>query len=372
MIDYVEIRGTDTKIIGIIDVATSVIWHGVYFGVGDFEIYTALTPEAVELLKKGHFVTRPDNDEVGIIEAINVKTNEHDGDMIIANGRFAKSILDRRLIYNLTGNSNKATILYGNVETEVRQVVLENAINCPFDSKRNIPVLMLGDLSNIPQRIVDENGKAARKQVSYGNLLEYTDGVLAEYGISSKCILSNGILQYKVYAGANRSIDNTDGNTPIVFSQEYDNLTSSEYLYDTTPEKNVALIGGEGEGTARFYSIVGGSATGLQRRELWVDASSISKTYKDTDETEKTYTDAEYKSMLDAQGMQTLTPLVATESFNGTIDITNGNWVYNRDFSIGDIVTVQDKKIGVYKNVRIREVTEVQDGNGYTVAVNYQ
>jgi hypothetical protein len=372
MIDYVEIRGTDTEIKGIIDVATSVIWHSVYFGVGDFEIYTAVTPEAVDLLKKGHFVTRPNNDEVGIIERINVTTNEQDGYMIIAAGRFAKSILDRRLIYKLTGNSNKATTLYGNVETEVRRVVLENAINCPFDSKRNIPLLMLGDLSNIPLRIVDADGDAARKQVSYGNLLEYTDGVLEEYGLSSKCILGAGKLQYKVYRGINRSIENTNGNTPIIFSQEYDNLTSSEYLYDTTPEKNVALIGGEGEGTARFYSLVGGSATGLQRREIWVDASSISKTYKDTDETEKTYTDAEYKTMLDAQGKQELTPLVATESFNGTIDITNGNWVYNRDFSLGDIVTVQDNNIGVYVNVRIREATEVQDENGYSVEVNYQ
>lgn len=372
MIDYVEIRGTDTEMKGIIDVATSVIWHSVYFGVGDFEIYTAVTPEAVDLLRIGHFVTRPDNDEVGIIEKINVVNDEQHGIMIIATGRFAKSILDRRLIYNLTGNSNKATTLYGNVENEIREVVYNNAINCAFDSKRNIPLLMLGDLANIPTRITDASGKSARKQVSYGGLMEYTDGVLEEYGMSARCVLGAGKLQYIVCKGVDRSAENTEGNTPIIFSQEYDNLTSSEYLYDTTPEKNVALIGGEGEGTARFYSLVGGTAAGMDRRELWVDASSISKTYKDADETEKTYTDAEYQTMLDAQGTQQLAPLVATESFNGKIDITNGNWVYNKDFALGDIVTVQDNKIGVYINVRIREATEVQDEDGYTVEVKYQ
>lgn len=372
MIEYVEIRGADTDIIGIIDVAKSVIWHSVYFGVGDFEIYTTLTPEAVDVLKIGHYVTRPDNDDVGIIERINVINSEQDGVMIIAAGRFAKSILDRRLIYNLTGSSNKATTLYGNVENEVREVVYNNAINCPFDSKRNIPVLTLGAVAGIPLRIVDANGNAARKQVSYGGLLDYTDGVLAEYGIASKCILGDRKLQYVVYSGKNRSVDNPDGNAPIVFSQEYDNLTESEYAYDTTPEKNAVLIGGEGEGVTRFYSILEGTETGLQRREIWLDASSISKTYKDDTDADQTYTDAEYKAMLDAQGKQQLTPLVASESFNGTIDITNGNWVYGRDFALGDIVTVQDNNIDVYVNVRIREITEVQDENGYTVEAVYQ
>ena len=38
MIEYVEIRGSETEIVGILDVATAIIWHSVYFGVGDFEI----------------------------------------------------------------------------------------------------------------------------------------------------------------------------------------------------------------------------------------------------------------------------------------------------------------------------------------------
>lgn len=372
MIEYVEIRGADTEIIGIIDVARSIIWHSVYFGVGDFEIYAQATPAIIDLLRVGRYVTRTDNEEVGIIESINVATNEEDGIMIIASGRFAKSMLDRRIIYNLTGASNAATILYGNVETEVRKVVKDNAISCAFDSKRNIQLLELGDLSNIPQNIVDGSGNKTRKQVSYENLLTYTDGVLEEYGMAATCKLSGGKFQYRIYRGNDRSADNTSGNMPIVFSQEYDNLTASEYLYNATTEKNVALIGGEGEGVNRFYSLIASTETGLSRREIFVDASSISKTYKDASDVEKTYTDAEYKSMLDAKGKQDISALVATESLNGTIDATNGNYVYGRDFTLGDIVTVQDNNLGIYANVRIREATEIQDENGYTVEVNYQ
>ena len=243
-IDYVEIRNESTNLIGIIDTAKSIIWHSVYFGVGDFEIYAQASPEIVTLLQAGNLVTRPDDLEVGIIEKINITDNEQDGRMIIASGRFAKSILERRLIYNLSGTVNTPTILKGNVETEVRRVITENAISCKFDSRRNIPLLALGDVAGLPQIIVDENGAAAQKQVSYENLLTYTDTLLQEYGLGSTVILDEdaGKLRYIIYAGIDRSWDNAAGNDPIIFSTEYDNLTATNYEYAAATEKNVALI----------------------------------------------------------------------------------------------------------------------------------
>lgn len=372
MIDYVEIRNENTEVVGIIDVAKSIIWRSSYFGVGDFEIYAPAHGDALGLLRIGYYVTRPDNAEVGIIESIEIANDIRDGLMIAAKGRFAKSILDRRLIYNLSGATNTATILRGNVEAAVRGVVSSNAIACAFDTRRNIPRLELGTLAAIQKIIVDSDGKATEKQVSFGNLLEYTDSLLEEYGMAATVKLNAGKLQYVVYQGADRSTGNTAGNMPIVFSQEYDNLTGSDYLYNAATEKNVALIGGEGEGIERFYSLLAGQQTGLSRREMWVDAQSISKTYKDASDAEQTYTDAEYKAMLDAEGKQLLAPLVATEAFSGTIDITNGNWVYGRDFALGDLVTVQDNGIGIYATARVSEITEVQDENGYTVAATIE
>lgn len=374
MIDYVEIRNTETKLIGIIDAFHSVIWHSVYYGVGDFEIYTQATPEALELLRTGYYVTRPNDIETGIVEKINIFNDEQNGLMIAAAGRFVKSILDRRLIYNLSGNSNAATVLRGNVEENIRKLVSNNAIACPFDSRRNISRLELGALAGIPAVIVDEQGYAAQKQVSYGNLLTYTDGVLEEYGLASVCLLDTeaGKFQYTIYGGIDRSINNASGNIPVVFSQEFDNLTASEYGLDTTPEKNAALIGGEGEGLARFYSLIAGNKTDLQRREVFVDASAINKAYKDENDEEQTYTDAEYTALLNTQGTQSLETLKTNETFAGTIDIINGNYVYNRDFALGDIVSVEDNILKIYINVRICEITEVQDENGYTMAAVYK
>lgn len=375
-IEYVEIRDTSTEIVGIIDTAKSVIWHPKYFGVGDFEIYAQATPEIIELLQAGYFVTRPDDLEVGVIETLDISENPQDGTMVTAAGRFAKSILDRRLIYTLVDNTNHPAILRGNVEIEVRAVVRDNAISSPYDPARNIPLLALGDLAGIPLEIVDADGDKAQKQATARNLLEYTDEVLAEYGLGSMCYLDTDAkkLRYVVYAGVDRSADNTDGNDPIIFSKEFDNLGSSSYQLNAATEKNFALIGGEGEGVERFFTFTsrGIPASGLQRREMFIDASSINKAYKDENDAEQVYSDADYQNMLRAAGAQTLAQAVAVETFSGAIDITSSPWQYNRDFALGDFVTVQNNEIGKYARVRLLDVLEVQDENGYRIEANNQ
>lgn len=372
-IDVLEIRGSNRELIGIIDTAKSVIWHSVYFGVGDFEIYAQLTQQHLLLLQIGNYVTRSDNDEVGIIEKIDVTYSANDGYMIAASGRFAKSILDRRLIFKLSGTVNTPSILRGNVEIAARQLVLDNAISCSFNSRRNIPVLALGGLANLPAIIVDSSGNAAQKQVSYQPLMEYTDDVLKEYGYAAKVILnaSNKMLLYVVYSGTDRSTDNTDGNEPVIFSTDYENLNSSEYAYDEQEARNAVLIGGEGEGLERFYALLTAGKTGLQLREMWLDASSINKSYEDANGGEHTYTDAEYKQMLLQAGQKELAALPALETFSGEINASFGNWIFGRDFFLGDLVTIQDNTINKYATVRIMEATEVQDDNGYKVDVVY-
>lgn len=369
MIEYVEARNAELEVIGILDTAQSVIWHSVYYGVGDFEIYISLQ-DALQIIADARYITRPDNDEVGVIESIMITDDIDSGKMITIKGRFAKSLLDRRIIYTLSGTSNKATVLSGNVETAVRSLVNANAI-----SSRSLGIIELGAVAGISKTIVDENGAAAQKQVSFDNLLSFTEEMLKEYGIASTVKLSNGKLQYIVYEGADRSADNTDGNQPILFSKEYDNLLSSEYKYDASLEKNVALIGGEGEGIERFCVLLG-TQSGLKRKEVFVDAASIRKTYKEQnangEEEEKTYTDAEYTTMLKAHGHQVMSAMTVSEDFNGAIDITNGNWKYGEDVFLGDIVTIQENEIGIYKNVRLGEVTEYQDQDGYTIEAVYQ
>ena len=372
-IQYIEIRSaSDRELIGIIDDAKSIIWHDVYYGVGDFEVYAPCTPESVSLLIVGNYVTRYGDDNIGIIEKVNITYSVQDGRMIIVSGRFAKSLLDRRIIYTLSGHSVSPTILRGNVEDAARKLVEQNAINCDFDTSRNIQELGLGIDAGIAKTIVDASGAAADKQVTHDNLLEYTDSLLEEYGIGAKCVLNDALkLAYTVYAGADRSADNTDGNEPVIFSQDFDNLISTTYSYDESLLKNTALVGGEGEGEARFHAIVKSSASGAARREVFVDASSNSRTYKDENGDEQTLTDSEYNGQLETVGLQAISGLAITETFDGEVDLMSGSFRYREDFSLGDIVTIQDLEIGLYINARILEVTEVEDDSGYMISIVY-
>ena len=374
MIAYVEIRNTDFETIGIIDTAKSIIWHKKYFGVGDFEIYTQATHQNVLILTRGNYVTRLNDDEVGIIEKVQITRNAYDGLMIIASGRFAKSILDRRIIYTLSGKMNKATVLRGNVESAARALVANNATACTFNTNRNISQLQLGAHSGSTKIIVDKSGNATQKQVTNDNLMEYTDSLLQEYGMAAKVILTSDEtkLQYVCFEGVDRSYNNSTGIESVIFSAEYDNLTESDYITDETNVKNMALIGGEGEGLDRFYSALESEETGLARREIFIDASSISQKYEDDNDEEQTYTDAEYKKMLDSRGKLDLAQMVQIDSFDGTINTSFGMWKLDIDYELGDIVTIQNNQIGIYANVRITETTEVQDENGYSVSLNFE
>lgn len=373
MIEYVEIRSASNReIIGIVDTAKSIIWHSVYYGVGDFEVYAPCTPENIAVLAADNYVTRFDDVNVGKIEKVNITYNAQDGRMIVASGRFAKSILERRLIYKRSGHRVSPTILRGNVEAAARTLVTNNAISCTFDSGRNIHELVLGPYAYTTPRIVDESGAAAQKQVTHDNLLDYTDSLLQEYGMGAYCGLdSNKKLAYTVFAGVDRSVDSSE-NEPVIFSQDFDNLLSSDYMFDNSEVKNTVLVGGEGEGEARFHSIIkNSSVTGLERRELWVDANSIKKTYRDADDVEQTLTDAEYDQQLKAEGLQKVAGYSVVETFDGELDLSNSTFKYGRDYNLGDIVTIQDVEVGLYINPRILEITEVQDENGYKIDAKY-
>lgn len=459
MIDVLEIRNPDFEIIGIIDTALSVIWHSAYFGVGDIEIYAQATDRHMNLLQPGNYVTRPADDQIALIEAIEDRFAPADGYTVASTGRLAKSVLDRRVVYSLSGTANSPYILKNKVETAVRALVRDNAISCPFDSRRNIAELQLGTLKGYNQRIVDENGDPAQKQVAHDNLLTYSDQVLKEYGLGSHVLFDRDArkLNYEVYSGADRSVGNDQGNEPVVFSIEYENLTSEDYTYDETGFKNTALVGGVGEGIDRFYSLLTNGASGLALREQFVDARNLNRQIKagelseaypdgsfvgldfidggviiaslvldlekeyslttlqskfptgtvsgtsfivdgvtyaiavygkentytltavgykavlDVDETEGTYlyTEAQYAALLRQQGALALRDAIIKEKFTAGLNVSFGQWILNRDFFLGDIVTVQDNRLGIFTSVRITETTEVQDANGYNVDVAF-
>ena len=168
-------------------------------------------------------------------------------------------------------------------------------------------------------------------------------------------------------------MDQTD-REPVIFADEYDNLISSEYLRDLTGYANVAVIAGEGEGSARTWAGVdatgkaSGTYAGLNRYEMYVDARDVQKKTTDKNGKEITLTNAQYKAQLQARGLEKLTEAGKTESFGGDAD--TGSYIYRTDYDVGDLVTVRDKH-GITANVRITAIEEIEDKEGYTVTPEF-
>lgn len=365
MIDYLVIRNKNRVKIGIVDAFASIIWNVVFYGVGTFEIYAPFDSNNAELLQIGNYVSRHGRRDIGIIENVNINYEAGGALMITASGRFAKSILDRRLIYSLNGNVITPVVFRGNVEAAARSLVNQSIINAS-DSARNVSFIELGASAGLGAKLVNE------QQTSFGNLLEITDDMLHEYNYGSYMTLNESTLklQYIVFAGEDRTKGTSN---PLIFSQEYDNLLSNDYTEYNTNEKNVALCGGAGEGVERKYILLNDDGkSGIDRRELFVDGSSNSETYENEQGQSETYPVGEYLAMLKTTARQELLQYKAAQEVNAELDVTTSGLEFESDYNVGDLITIIDNVLNLEIKSRIIEVNEVQDGGGYSVNIKVE
>lgn len=328
---------------GIVDTASSIIWADRFRQNGDFEIYIAAAPETLALLQLDRWVERPGSEMVGIIEKVQLETDEETGDYLIVTGRCLRSILARRVIWEQTQLSDT-------VENGMRQLITDAFIAPTLDA-RKYDRLVLAEPHGFTDR-VDVQYTGAVVQTAVEELCAAYD-----YGYRAK-VNPDKQVELDFYKGTDRTAGQ-DVNPRVIFSEEFDNLTGSAYFIDTTAHKNVALVAGEGEGTARRRAVVGESTApvGLHRRELFVDARDVSSNDGEISEDE-------YLAQLSARGDTTLAGACVVESMEGSVDHTT-QYIYGEDYFLGDRVTVINK-YGIQTDVQVLEVVEVWDENGYT------
>lgn len=202
-----------------------------------------------------------------------------------------------------------------------------------------------------------------RAQYTGNNLLGTVQEVCKAYGLGFRAVTDDHAIvnpRIELVQGVDRS-EGQVRNSPVIFAAEYENLLSSSYLLDTSKYKNVAIVAGEGEGKARKRATYG-NASGLHRREVFVDARDLS-----TNEGE--ISDDDYTAQLTARGAENIAESPITEAFDGEIDTTN--FVLDEDYTLGDIATVENE-YSIRKNVRIAAIIECWDENGYTAIPTYE
>jgi len=430
MIGDIYVLDKNLDVVYVIDTYKSCIWSNRYVELGDCEVYLPVTADMLSVLIMGYYLVRLNDDMICRITKVELQTDAEDGDYLIVTGQDTKGLCDQRIVWD-------TMTCDGSVEAFIRKMVTSAMITPSITERRmtkpnGSALLSLGDPAGFAE--------VMNEQVTYKNLGEKIREYCTKYGWGYKMILNGTILNFLLYKGVDRS-DN------VIFSDDYENLDATTYIEDDTRLGNVALVGGEGEGSARTRN-VSGSASGADRYEIFVDAKDITHTvswidlvtlypttasggqgYFTTEGSQTVYRlnylnihivddeqlgrlrnkypsgkivtvdgidyyqvsnvtiadvpssspadnenvtlrDVIYDVYLLNRGYEKLAEYGEKVSFNGTIepDVT---FQYKEDYNLGDIVTVENQ-YGVSASVRIVEVIEVDDDNGYSVQPKFE
>lgn len=329
----------------VIDDYTSFIWTTRYYDCGDFELCVDADSNSINLFQNDYYIMREDDEHVGIIENIKIQRDEDGKEIVIVSGRFLSSILERRIIAQQTQiNSTVSNGIY---------LLLKNEIINPSIAERKIANFIYGNYSTNTKMQAQYTGK---------NLLETISAICQIYGIGFKTTLTDdNKFLFQLFDGVDRSY-NQSVNPYIVFSNEYDNLLSSEYEENYQGIATNVLVAGEGEGLDRkTLWVTKTNPSGINRHEVYKD-------HRDIRTNDGKISDAEYNKMLREAGLQNLTEF--TQAFIGTVYFDN--IVYKTHINIGDICTIENTRWGMYINARLVEVIEsVNEAGEYSIVPSF-
>lgn len=332
------------EVVRVIDEYISVIWTTRYYTYGDFELYLGARKDLIEDLKYGYYLVREQDisgDEyhnVMIIYNREMVTDEETGDKLIITGQCLKSILRRRVMRQMIFTTSTT------VEMNLWGIITQNFI-----------------LPDRPERVIDIktgtdhiiNDYTMNSQITGGTVSDAFYDICQTYGYGYDMYIKGGDFYLYIFEGEDRSYDQ-DTNPHVVFSPEFDNLISCDYKEMREDYANVAYVFGEGEGKYRKYSIQG-SASGLDRFELWVDARNASSN-------DGEISDTEYRKQLRQDGMDALAEHKAMATFEGNI-LNAVNYELGVDYFLGDIVQIENS-YDLSVRARIIEVIESEDETG--------
>lgn len=354
------VYSSEMELQGIVEKIASLIWTRRYWSCGEFKLLVPFTEEHSRMLVKNNIIMKRGDDEAAQIRYVHITKNSQGLEEIEVQGKFLIAWIGKRIIKKqIITNDTTQNILY--------RIVRENVTN-PADTARKIPdVSIATDDEDTESGVIDYTSE----QYTNAQLAAETAAKAAKLGIRMRTDARTGAHVFSVYEGRDLTAGNTAGNAPCIFSQEFDNIVEQEYTNSVENLKTTAFVGGEEkEGVARKVAEVGGSATGLAREEVFINATDIVQEYEDDDGTQVTLTDTEYLALLSARGAEELEQYAETLSFGSKIN-TFANLIYRTDYDLGDRVTCVNKRWGIRIDVRITEIAETYQNNVEEIDITF-
>lgn len=354
------VYSSDMELQGIVEKIASLIWTRRYWSCGEFKLLVPFTEEHSRMLVKNNIIMKRGDDEAAQIRYVHITKNSQGLEEIEVQGKFLIAWIGKRII-------KKQIITKDTTQNILYRIVRENVTN-PADTVRKIPdVSIATDDADTESGVIDYTSE----QYTNAQLAAETAAKAAKLGIRMRTDARTGAHVFSVYEGRDLTAGNTAGNAPCIFSQEFDNIVEQEYTNSVENLKTTAFVGGEEkEGVARKVAEVGGSAAGLAREEVFINATDIVQEYEDDDGTQVTLTDAEYLALLSARGAEELEQYAETLSFGSKVN-TFANLIYRTDYDLGDRVTCVNKRWGIRIDVRITEIAETYQNNVEEINITF-
>lgn len=354
------VYSSEMELQGIVEKIASLIWTRRYWSCGEFKLLVPFTEEHSRMLVKNNIIMKRGDDEAAQIRYVSITKNSQGLEEIEVQGKFLIAWIGKRIIKKqIITNDTTQNILY--------RIVRENVTN-PADTARKIPdVSIATDDEDTESGVIDYTSE----QYTNAQLAAETAAKAAKLGIRMRTDARTGAHVFSVYEGRDLTAGNTAGNAPCIFSQEFDNIVEQEYTNSVENLKTTAFVGGEEkEGVARKVAEVGGSAAGLAREEVFINATDIVQEYEDDDGEQVTLTDTEYLALLSARGAEELEQYAETLSFGSKVN-TFANLIYRTDYDLGDRVTCVNKRWGIRIDVRITEIAETYQNNVEEIDITF-
>lgn len=323
------------------------------FEVGSFELHLHPRPEDIDALKDGNIIFT-DSRHAGIITDVQASCDKS-GVKLIVKGKQLKGILSQRVT---VPDKRENGAYFGYVrypdkaspdvpsETIIKAYVDSQAVN-PADENRKFPRLVL---------MPDLWRGVEMRWSSRFERLDETLKKIGEYSGMGYDILLDTAQERFLFDVIEKKDKTLGSDDPIVFSADFGNISDVKYKSDSKSLINAAYVGGAGEDEERFILTVFPSAnapTGFERRELWLDCGSI-----DTPDA------------LIYEGQHKLADKKRSESVTAAV-LDSGPFIYGQDWDLGDVVTVQSKRLGVELDSQITAVKETFEQKKTSVSVTF-
>lgn len=343
----------ELKRIKTIDTYISAIWTTRYNDAGDFQIKLENTPANLKTIKEFYFIQKEDDKlSVGLIEDIDYNDTTTNSNFITISGRFASCLFEWRV--------NKNYAFYSNLKLDA---IVNNLYVLHFTGsdqpERELPQLYYARTSKFDGKITSLEDTGTNCFTLIQNCFK-----ALKMGFRERIETINGSKKvvFEMYEGVNhsRGQKGTIKNPYVIFSDDFDNLNNSTFKISFRSFKNVCYVGVKEDAnklTIKKEKVVG-SGAGLYRKEHYVFGN---------DQTDEMTAD-EWEATLEELGKENLQEI--SQEFNGDV-IPRIKYTFKKDFNAGDIVTVENIKMGVSVNVRIYEVIESYSRNGYEIVLTF-